>query len=133
MNVALPFGIRSGWLKLRVAPVGVRPALAMCVAFATMLVAGVQAGREFTAFWRSGGSHAPSAASTVLDPVAHFPQTRVGQLLFASYDDDACRRVLFDNRTGAMVEAGHIFCAQVPTRTVTGADRMLALRKSFGR
>jgi hypothetical protein len=67
------------------------------------------------------------------DPVAQFSQTRIGHILHAPYVGDHCRRVLFDNRNGAMFEALPRPCVQSAPEVSasTGADRLLALRKTF--
>jgi hypothetical protein len=67
------------------------------------------------------------------DPVAKFSKTGVGQLLYASDYSDSCRRVLFDNRTGALYDGGRVFCGQqvAPSPTTTSSDRMTTLRKAF--
>jgi hypothetical protein len=134
MNFASPFGNRLG---LRITPAGVKHTLAMCLAFTTLLFAGAQAGREFSTFWYPAGSSAlaPAVPLVVIEPVAQFSQTRIGHLLFTSIDDDSCRHVLFDNRTGATVEAGRIVCNASPARApdVTGEVRMRSLRNSFAR
>ena len=66
-----------------------------------------------------------------LDPAASFVQSRVGQLLFSSYDTDECRRVLFDNRSGTFTEAGTIYCGQIPEADRLGQERAQQMLKSF--
>jgi len=84
----------------------------------------------------AGGRGAGALATGNLpadDPVVQFAQTRVGQLLFASFWGDNCRRVLFDNRTGGSHEMGYVPCGQnadTPVE-VSGMDRIQAMRKSF--
>ena len=134
MNFALPFGNRLGF---RIAPAGAKHTFVISLAFTTLVFAGVQAGREFSNFWgpASPSAPAPAVPFVVIDPVVQFSQNRVGHLLFTSIDDDTCRHVLFDNRTGATVEAGRIVCNSSPARTpdVTGEARMRSLRNSFAR
>ena len=74
-------------------------------------------------------------ALAVDDPVARFSATRVGHILHAPRMGDHCRRVLFDNRTGDLLESGAVTCGPVLTEAsaVSGADRLQSLRKTFQR
>jgi len=44
-----------------------------------------------------------------------------------------CRRVLFDNRTGARLQAGEVFCGQSQAQVVDAEspNRLQSLSKSF--
>ena len=70
-----------------------------------------------------------------MDPVGEFAKTRIGQVLYLSNVSDNCRRVIFDNRTGSLYEAGHVSCAQevTPEVQVTSASRMSSMRAAFNR
>jgi hypothetical protein len=146
MNAAASFGNLATMFRRRTGTAYAVRTAAMCGVFATLLAASFQSGRELTGIVRAAmsgtvvfGTRAPatkpSDALRVLDPVAA-SQTRVGYLLFSAYDTDMCRRVLFDNYTGASVDAGQIFCGQTPEppsnqATHMGQERALALLKSF--
>ena len=69
------------------------------------------------------------------DPTIRFSDTRVGHVLFALSQSDNCRRVLFDNRTGAFYEAKEIFCGERNNQAVEagGPDRIAVLRQFFRR
>ena len=69
------------------------------------------------------------------DPVTRFSATRVGHILHAQRMGDHCRRVLFDNRSGELLESGSVTCGPVLTEAspVSGADRLQSLRKTFQR
>jgi hypothetical protein len=75
------------------------------------------------------------AALDPRDPTVRFSDTRVGHVLFASSRSDDCRRLLFDNRTGAFYEAKEIFCGERNDQAVeaVGADRVAVLRQFFRR
>ena len=116
----------------------VRRALVLCSTFATLMLAGFYFTRETAGVSRPMADRAASAPERGLgpnDPVARFAETRVGHLLFSSSRNDDCRRVLFDNRTGAFYEAGSIQCGQIalPTPEASGNDRLMALRKTFAK
>jgi hypothetical protein len=67
------------------------------------------------------------------DPVLRFSETKVGQVVFSSARSDTCRRVLFDNSTGARLEAGEVYCRQTVDQVVEAEtpNRLQSLRKSF--
>lgn len=67
------------------------------------------------------------------DPVLHFNETKVGQVIFSSARYDTCRRVLFDNRSGARLEAGEVFCAQTDAKVIEAetGNRLHSVSKSF--
>ena len=63
-----------------------------------------------------------------------FSQTRVGQLLYWPEAGNDCRRVLYDNRTSMLQEAGTVTCEHVerqPEPPPGEGDRLTALRKAF--
>jgi hypothetical protein len=112
----------------------VRRVLVLCSMFAALMLAGFY----FTSDTADGSRRmadraAPKRGLAPNDPVARFNETHVGQLLFSSSQNDDCRRVLFDNRTGAFYEAGLVQCAQAAPSTaeVSGNDRLMAVRKAF--
>ena len=119
----------------------VRRALVLCSTFATLLLAGLYFTRETAGVSRPMANRAASAAAASApgrglgpnDPVARFAETRVGHLLFTSSRNEDCRRVLFDNRTGAFYEAGSIYCGHTlpPMPEVSSSNRLMALRKTF--
>jgi hypothetical protein len=76
-----------------------------------------------------------SVKTITMDPVGEFAKTRIGQVLYSPTVSDNCRRVIFDNRTGSLYEAGHVSCGQETTAEVqaTGASRMLSMRAAFNR
>jgi hypothetical protein len=148
MNVALPL---SGWLHLpwrRVAPAKIRRVLFVGAAFAILIYLGTQSGRDLlfgsTGVLQLSGATPRAVRSParppesfemlhMLDPSDDFPQSQVGHLLFTSYNSDMCRRLLFDNRTGALSAAGQIYCGQTPQQSSNqiGQARAQTLLKSF--
>jgi hypothetical protein len=85
--------------------------------------------------WQPAAVQASAPAVAVsADPVVRFTETRVGHLLFAPVGSDNCRRVLFDNKTGALYEAGEMLCGQPQEQvanTATTSNRLQALRQTF--
>ena len=115
----------------RVAPTNARRATALCVVFAASLALALYLTRAPVAV-----PIATSVDKGVTDPVARFAQTRTGHLLLPSQSGGLCRRVLFENRTGALLDAGEVPCgpSDVPPEVLTnGADRLMAVRKAFQR
>jgi hypothetical protein len=145
MSAALPTETRSAiWRRLSRA--NVLRVLAICFAFVALPVVAIHYVREPAAIQGAGslsgqgGVAGVDAASSGLavgvagdDPVARFAQTRVGHILYSPNQGDNCRRVLFNNSTGALYEMGSVLCAQSAPEAalVSGADRMQSLRKSF--
>ena len=141
MNV--PFGRLIALLPSRKARVHAFRLTAMCVAFAALLTAGLHHRRDLSEFFHAamsrqaslGGAGAGGQADVLrtLDPRSSFGQARVGLMLFAAYNTDTCRRVMFDNRTGVWSEAGNIHCGQPPEpgSDQIGQERALALLKAF--
>jgi hypothetical protein len=127
--------------------------LAICVVFGTLILTAVYAANERLTRFRfvpsSGEGHLPGGGTasenavrlTGLseldpgDPAVRFSDTRVGHVLFALAQTDNCRRVLFDNRTGAFYEAEEIFCGQRLDQAVEvmSSDRLTELRQFFRR
>jgi hypothetical protein len=143
MNAALPFRRLIALLPGRKARAhGIR-VTAICVGFAALLAAGLQHRRDLSEFFRSamtrsaliGGTGAPGQSDRLrpVDPRSSFVEARVGLMLFAAYNNDICRRVMFDNRTGVWSEAGHIHCGQPPEQASDqlGQERALMLLKAF--
>ena len=146
MNTALPLGSRK--VRPRNAVAQLRRSLALAAAFGLLVFYLVtMSGREL--HWFSGGLQLSSGLAqptakaerlgptTVtlrpLDPGAGFSQGQIGRLAFGSYNTDLCRHALFDNRTGALAEAGQAYCGVVPQLSSDhiGQERALNLLKSF--
>jgi hypothetical protein len=69
------------------------------------------------------------------DPVLNFSETRIGHVVFTGTATNVCRRKLFDNKNGAMLDVGDIFCGNTPEQVVdppTG-DRLNSVQKTFRR
>ena len=111
------------------APTNAVRVLMLCVAFGSVIALGVHR------VWQRAPVPAVAPAVAVsTDPVVRFTETRVGHLLFAPVGSDNCRRVLFDNMTAALYEAGEILCGQPQaqvTNAVTTSNRLQALRQTF--
>ena len=99
--------------------------LAICALFGLLILSGVYATGDYTGLFQSisasgaGGLPGMNAAKPTgydelgpNDPAVRFADTGVGQLLISSTRSDNCRRLLFDNRTGAYYAAGEVFCGQ---------------------
>lgn len=136
------------WLRLPCLRSNRSRALAISVVFAAVMSVSVFAAKDPVGFsdWKSTGHGkgaqvdmtpgllgAGSLASD--DPVLNFDKTKVGQVMISSAHSDNCRRVLFDNRTGARLEAGDVFCGQTPEQAgdAEPSKRMQALKKAFQR
>jgi hypothetical protein len=143
LSLRYPF---AAWRK--VAPANALRVALLCAGFGALLVAAVSYVREpaagpqaagFAGLGRIAGQGASGRGLAVDvasdDPVARFSATRIGHILYSPYDGDYCRRVLFDNHTGALYENGNVICVQVVQQAepLTGTDRLLALRKAFQR
>lgn len=128
------------------APANALRVLAICAAFGALPVVAIYYAREPAApplvagiaglgGIAGAGDASPGLAVALAadDPVARFSQSRIGHILYSPYIGDYCRRVLFHNETGALYENGRILCVQsAPQPTpVSGADRLLSMRKSF--
>jgi len=128
-------------------------ALAISVVFGTLILTAAYTANERLAWVRfvqsfGGGSLSGSGIASKNaarpvgfaeldpgDPTVRFSDTRVGHVLFALAQTDNCRRVMFDNRTGAFYEAKEIFCGERPDQAVAvvSADRLAELRQFFRR
>ena len=116
---------------------------AICTAFVALLVTGFQHRRDLAEMLRSAmarpafitgaGQAGQADVLRPLDPRSGFADARIGLMLFASYNNDICRRSLFDNRTGVSAAAGHIHCGQLPEQQSDqiGQERALAMLKAF--
>ena len=138
MTTALSFGHWTSVLWRGVASTNTRCVLSIGMLFGALLAAGLY--RHFEPLQHASITPAPPVAGiAAADPVARFQETRIGHVLYSPYTGDNCRRVFFDNRTGAFYEAGDIPCVQSAAETepagsggpVQGADRMQAMRKHF--
>jgi hypothetical protein len=151
MNKALPL---RAWLNprsRRTAPSTLRRALVISAIFGVLIYLGTQSGRDLmfgsTGFLQSSkgtGTGQPSRqtakqpgepadALRMANPLDAFPQKQVGRMLFTSSNSDICRRMLFDNRTGAVIEAGHTSCSPAASDAgdQVGQARAQTLLRSF--
>jgi hypothetical protein len=116
-------------------------------AFAALIGAGFLAAKDPVGLFQSKSVSAGTGVQTIKavgltgasalggdDPVLRFTDTKMGQVVFAARSD-TCRRVLFDNRTGARLEAGEVFCGQSQAQVVDAetSNRLQFLSKSFHR
>ena len=132
----------------RAAPTSATHVVAICSLFGALILAGLYAAKDHIPFFRPaaiasgppGGIAGPKAAGLVGgaelnpgDPVMRFSDTRVGHMLFATSRSDNCRRMLFDNRTGAYYESPDVFCGQAPDEESQPAEqgRLTAVLKAF--
>ena len=109
----------------RTAPTNARRVSILCAAFAALIAGGLYR------VWQPAEMPVTLVMPESVDPVARFNQTRVGHLLFAQAGGSNCRRVLFDNKTGALQDAGELYCGAPLPEAAESANRMLALRKAF--
>jgi hypothetical protein len=141
MSIALPFSVwlNSPWRR---GTLTVKRAIVIGAVFGLLIYLGAQPGRDLlfraTGVVNLSGSGTqpakPAEARREIDPVSRFTQTRVGHLLFSIPDSEMCRRVLFDNRTGAMREAGVVVCGQpVETPPAEKQERGNAMMRAFRR
>jgi hypothetical protein len=138
------------WLRLPRLRSNRARALVISAVFAVVMSVGVFAAKEPVGFtdWKSTGhgngkgiqvdkAQGLVGASSLApdDPVLNFDKTKVGQVMISSAHNDNCRRVLFDNRTGARLEAGEVFCGQTPEQPADAesSKRMQSLKKAFQR
>ena len=141
MNV--PFGRLIVLLPSRKATVhGIR-VTAICAGFAALLVIGLHHRRDLSEFFRSAMTRSALIGGTgglgqsdmlrPVDPRSSFIEARVGLMLFAANNNDTCRRVMFDNRTGVWSEAGQVHCGQPPEpgSDQLGQERALMLLRAF--
>jgi hypothetical protein len=117
-------GLR-GWRPYNAARV-----FAICAMFGVLILSGTYAARECTTLVQSAA--APGAGGSG-DRAVRFADTDVGEVLFASPRSGNCRRVLFDNRTGAYHEANDVFCGQAEEAVPESPKRLDAVRRSFQR
>ena len=143
MSAAVP--LQSKALSRGVVALNARRVVVLGIAFGLLLFVGAQAGREFTSlFFHKVGTSASQSTfdaskgdggSTPRDQYQEFLQSKVGHLLFSQYYSDNCRVMLFDNRTGSMVEAGEVVCGNGWVQQSPNVDqqRVRQLLQSFRR
>jgi len=125
---------RGHWFAVfwrRIAPTNARRAVTLCVVLAALLALAVYRAREPVT-----SPVARTIEGAVTDPVAQFAETRTGHVLIPSESSGLCRRVLFENRTGALLEAGEVSCRQAEAGLGTSGgstDRLMAVRNAFHR
>ena len=122
--------------------------LAICALFGLLILSGVYAAREHTGLFQSVSASGAGSMSGMNaarptgydelgpnDPAVRFAETGVGQLLISSTRSDNCRRLLFDNRTGAYYAAGEVFCGQKAAEAIEAESpkRLDVVRRSFQR
>jgi hypothetical protein len=144
----LKFALRICRSLARWRPAYTSRVLAICALFGLLILSGVYAAREHTGLFQSfsalgrGSLPGINAARPTgydelgpNDPTVRFAATGVGQLLIASTRSDHCRRLLFDNRTGAYYAAGDVFCGHKADEAVAAESptRIDVVRKSFQR
>ena len=141
MTVAVP--LQSKATSRRAAANNTRRVIVLGLAFGLLMFVGAQAGREFTSlFFQKVGTTASQSAlkapggdgsATPRDPYQDFVQSKVGHLMFSSYQNDNCKLMLFNNRTGSMVEAGDVLCGNgwVQTNATVDQQRVRQLLQSF--
>jgi hypothetical protein len=120
--------------------------LVICAGFAVLLAVGLHSGRDFAsalhaALTQGNGKAQSGAVSSrhsraapameTIDPGSEFVTDRVGQLLFSRHNSDSCLRMLFDNRSGEMAEAGNAACGLITEAGDTALDRAELLRRAF--
>jgi hypothetical protein len=68
------------------------------------------------------------------DPVKNFARTGVGHVLFTGSGTDACKRTLFDNKTGSHKEVDDIDCGTSGDQAVDDkkSEQLNSMRKAFG-
>ena len=74
----------------------------------------------------SSGKATESAISN-----ARLKASGVGQVLFESASSAQCRRMLFDNRSGHMVEAGSVECHDERAKVLDGSSRFQGGARPF--
>ncbi len=106
----------------------------LCIVFAALVVLGLYRVQGHMASAPRFGGGAGIGSEYDLepnDPVARFPETRVGHVLFAPRVGDHCQRVLFDNQTGVQYEARSVDCSRPAAEVAPTTDRMDALLRTF--
>jgi pimeloyl-ACP methyl ester carboxylesterase len=134
MNLLRSLGGLIAALWRRIAPTNARRVLVVSAVFAPLIALGAYQVQQQPAPPAAKPASAASAADTrPTDPVARFAETGIGQVLFWPHGSDTCRRVLFDNRTGASQEVGEVLCEPDKSDETVRAEinRLTTLRKSF--
>jgi hypothetical protein len=129
MSVALPIRRRANVFWRRLGRTNTRRALMLCVMFGGLVA---------LSLYRIAQPESVSlqlAKSVTMEPLGDFTKTRIGQVLYSSAMSESCRRVIFDNRTGSLYNAGHVDCSQESEaeKQPTGASRMSSMRAAFNR
>ena len=142
MPIAAPFA-SSARLWCRAAASHTVRVLAICAGFAVLLASGLHSGRDFASMLQGvfaqnsgqGGTNSRHVRGTLpatLDPADEFIAGRVGQLLISRRNRDDCLRMLFDNRSGEISDAGHVACGLLAEAAPDPAhDRAELLRRAF--
>ncbi len=148
MRAAVPFRATFQTFWGRDASVHVVCIVAIATLFAAAAYAGVHSTRYWDELFRivmsrselSSSQHpgrnprqGPNEALRLLDPRDSFANARVGLLKFATHNSDMCRRVMFDNRTGSLTDAGLTACGKFADAPddYTGQERALAMQRAF--
>jgi len=145
----MKFKLPLCWLaRMRRAQSNRAHVLAISAAFAVLIAAGFYAAKDPAGLFPSKADRGANGIASMKavgvigasalggdDPVRRFSETKVGQVVFSSARSDTCRRVLFDNRTGARLEAGEVSCGESIDRVVDAEtpNRLQSLSKSFQR
>jgi hypothetical protein len=135
MNVALTIR-ESSWMIWRVATsTNTRIVMSLAVLFAIVLSAGlyrqfrpgetgVASGQGTLSGEGGGGEKGPGGKNRSADPVDRFTETRIGHVLWYPALGDSCRRILFNNVTGATYDAEAVNCvpSEMNTTPYPGQD-----------
>jgi hypothetical protein len=127
------------------APRSVRHVAVICVLFGLMVGGGAYVAHNSTSlFGSSAGAPQPELAGrsdnvtgsgTMKDddPVKNFARTGVGHVLFTGSGTDACKRTLFDNKTGSYKVVDDINCGTSGDQAVDDkkSEQLNSMRKAF--
>jgi hypothetical protein len=129
----------------------VRHVAAICAVFALVVGGGVYAVYNSAGLGQLFGPSLPSSPPPELvsrsdnvtgsgsmtddDPVKNFARTGVGHVLFTGSGTDACKRTLFDNKTGSYKEVADINCGTGGDQSVDDkkSEQLNSMRKAFNR
>jgi hypothetical protein len=123
----------------------VRRAAMICVLFGLMVGGGVYMARHATSLFGSSAPPPPpelaarsdnitgSASMKDDDPVKNFARTGVGHVLFTGSGTDACKRTLFDNKTGSYRIVDDINCGNGGEVDDKKSEQLNSMRKAFNR
>jgi hypothetical protein len=131
MNLVRSLGSSIAALWRRIAPTNARRVLVVSAVFAPLMALGAY--RVLQPAPPAAKPAAPAADTRPTDPVARFAETGIGHVLFWPHGSDTCRRVLFNNRTGASQEVGEVLCEPDKSDETVRAEinRLTTLRKAF--